>query len=51
MIDAPSGDAANESNWQIVAKHTLPGGWQATYSTSHLTRDFTGYGLGSNYIY
>jgi hypothetical protein len=51
MIDAPSGDAANESDWQIVAKHTLPGGWQATYSTSHLTRDFTGYGLGSNYIY
>ncbi len=50
VIDAPGGDPAAVTDWKITAKHTLPGG-EKTYSESILTRDYTGYGLDSHFIW
>ena len=40
MVDAPGGNPASLSGWKITAKHTLPGGWSATYTENTLTRDY-----------
>lgn len=50
-IDAPGGNPATETGWKVVAKHTLPGGWSMTYTTSTLTRDYQGYFPGSHFLY
>lgn len=40
VVDAPGGNPESLSGWKIVAKHTLPGGWEATYTENTLTRNY-----------
>lgn len=51
MIDAPGGEPANVHGWKIVARHHLPGGMDKEYNASIISNDFTGFELGSNYIW
>ena len=50
VIDAPGGDPAAVKNWKITATHKLPGG-EKTYYTDVLSRDYTGYGLDSHFLW
>ena len=49
IIDAPGGDPAAVTDWQIVAKHSVPGGMEKTYTVNKLARDYTGFAPGSRY--
>lgn len=49
-VDAPGGDPSAVSDWKIIARHTLPGGWTKEYNESSLATDYTGYALGSHFI-
>ncbi|MBP5559127.1 MAG: calcineurin-like phosphoesterase C-terminal domain-containing protein [Bacteroidales bacterium] len=39
-VDVPGGSPESLSGWKVVARHTLPGGWSATYTENQLTRDY-----------
>lgn len=39
-VDVPGGSPESLSGWKVIARHTLPGGWQATYTEDTLTRDY-----------
>lgn len=51
MIDAPGGNPAALLDWKVVARHTLPGGWEKEYTANVLSTDYTGYAWGSHYIW
>lgn len=51
MIDAPCGNPANETGWEIVAKHKIKNGPESIYKTSVLSRDFTGYENDQHFKY
>ena len=40
VVDAPGGSPESLSGWKIIAKHTLPGGWETTYTENTLTRNY-----------
>lgn len=48
-VDVPGGDPALLKGWKIVAVHRLPGGWEETYTTSGLVRNYNGYACGSHF--
>ena len=48
VVDAPGGDPAAVKDWKITATHRLPGG-EKTYSESVLSRDYTGFEVGSRF--
>ncbi len=50
VIDAPGGDPAAVKNWKITATHKLPGK-EKTYTESILSRDYTGYGVGTRFLW
>lgn len=50
VADAPGGDPAAVKDWKITATHKLPGG-EKTYTTNVLSRDYTGYAVGSHFVW
>lgn len=51
VIDAPGGDPAALTDWKITARHAIPGGREKTYSANVLSRDYTGYPVGSHFVW
>lgn len=50
ILEAPSGDPAEEKDWEIVASRRMPSGRVETYRSSILMRDFRGFETGTHYL-
>lgn len=50
MINAPCGNPARETDWEVVARHKIGNGPENIYRTSTLTTDRTGYAIDEPFI-